>query len=316
MAPLIRYLFRRLARTAVTLAGMSIVAFSLVALAPGDPISAELRFLGVPGKAETVDALRREYQLDAPLPARYLRWAGRVGRLDLGRSIASGRAVVEELGRALPSTLALACGTLLFIVLIALSAATLEAYGAARWSDRVMQAATVAALSVPVYWLALASLTAGLLWLRIPGLLDSESWVNLGVASMLLGVAPGLSIGRVLRERIAAERTEDYVRLAGALGQSRGRILFVDIGRVVAPSFFTMLANSFGMLLGGSIVMERVFDRPGLGSVALQAIAARDYPILQAYLLLAGVLFVGVNAAADLMGAWADPRLRQGGRYE
>ena len=120
------YVARRMARTAVTLAGMSIVAFSLVALAPGDPISAELRFLGVPAKLETMEALRREYHLDAPLPERYGRWAVRVARLDFGRSIASGRPVAEELARALPSTLALAGGTLLLIVAIALLAASME----------------------------------------------------------------------------------------------------------------------------------------------------------------------------------------------
>ena len=312
---MVRYLIERLLWTTATLVGMSVVAFSLVALAPGDPISAELRFLGVPAKPETLEALRREYDLDAPLPERYVRWATRVVRLDLGRSIASGRPVAGELARALPSTLALAFVTLVLIIVISVLAASLVIIPAPPWVDRLLQGATVAALSVPVYWVALAALTVGLLWLRVPGLLDSDSWANLGVASILLACAPGLSIGRIIRERVAAERSEDYVRFGTALSLSGRQILFTDIGRVVAPAFVTLLANSFGFLLGGSIVMERVFNRPGLGSLALQAIAARDYPVLQSYLLLSGTLFVFVNAVADLLSVWADPRLRRVGDH-
>lgn len=301
---MLRYAIQRFLWTIATLLGMSIVAFSLVAFAPGDPISAELRFLGVTAKPETVDGLRREFHLDAPLPERYVRWAARVMRLDLGRSIASGRPVAAELARALPVTVTLAVATLLLIGCIAIVAATVK-------SESLLKTATIVALSIPVYWLGLAALTIGLMWFQIPGLLDSDSWVNLGAAAALLAIAPGLTIGRILRERIAAELREDYVRFGFALGLSRAQMLFVDIGRAVAPVFITLLANAFGFLLGGSIVMERVFDRPGLGNLALQAIAARDYPVLQAYLMTAGVMFVAINAMADLLGAWADPRLRE-----
>lgn len=313
MAGLMQYLWKRALWMMVTITGMSVVAFSLVLFAPGDPINAELRFLGVPAKPETIAALRREYHLDAPMPERYVRWASRVMRFDFGRSIASGRPVRVEIGRALPSTLELAVTTLVLISALSLLLASTVLLSGAQWLDRLLQGCLVAGLSIPLYWLALASLAAGLLWFRVPALLDSESWINLAASASLLAVAPSLSIARVLRERIAAERAEDYVRLGMALGLRRREILLSDIGRVIAPAYFTLLANAFGFLLGGSIVMERVFDRPGLGNLALQAIAARDYPVVQAYLLLAGLLFVVVNASADLLGAWADPRLRRRG---
>jgi ABC-type dipeptide/oligopeptide/nickel transport system permease component len=196
------------------------------------------------------------------------------------------------------------------ISLLAGAAGTLAASPAI---DRMLQVLTVGVLSIPLYWLALVVIAVGLLRMSIPGLLDAESTANLALAASLLALGPGLSTGRILRQRIAGERTEEYVRLGIALGVSGSRILREDIARVAAPALMTMWATSFGYLIGGSVVIERVFDRPGLGNLALQAIAARDYPVLQAYLLLAGTLFVAVNTTADLLSAWIDPRLRRGG---
>jgi ABC-type dipeptide/oligopeptide/nickel transport system permease component len=295
---------------------MSIVAFLLVSFVPGDPITAELRFMGIPANPETVAALRREYDLDAPVAERYARWIGRVCRLDLGKSIASGRPVTGELARALPSTLALALLSLGMIMCISLLAGVAGALSRAPAVDRLLQALTLSVLSVPLYWLALFVTAVGLLRLGIPGLLDSGSVINLSIAALLLALGPGLSTGRILRQRIADERTEDYVRLAVAIGVPGNQILRQDIARVTAPAVLTMWANAFGYLVGGSVVIERIFDRPGLGSLALQAIASRDYPVLQAYLLLAGLLFVGVNTAADLLSVWIDPRLRRGGVHD
>jgi len=171
----------------------------------------------------------------------------------------------------------------------------------------------VAVSSVPLYWLALAAVVIGSVTLGFTTVVSATWKENLLLPSMLLALGPGLSIGRVVRQKIIDERLEDYVRLSAVVGQAPWRILVLEIGRVVVPSLASMWANSFGFLLGGSVVIERIFDRPGLGNLALQAIAARDYPVLQAYLMLAGLLFIAVNWTADLFSAWADPRLRRGG---
>jgi ABC-type dipeptide/oligopeptide/nickel transport system permease component len=308
-----RFLASRILGSAATLLGMSVLAFFLVAIAPGDPITAELRFMGVPANPATVDALRRQYDLDAPIPQRYLRWAGRVVRLDLGTSIASGRPVAQELGRALPSTMALALLSLAFIVALSLGAGAAAAMRPGGFGAPLLHAATIAATSVPLYWLALAAVVAGAVTLGVTTVVSATWRDNLLLPSMLLALGPGLTIGRVVRQKIIDERLEDYVRLASVVGQRQWRILVQEIGPVAIPSLASMWANSFGFLLGGSVVVERIFDRPGLGNLALQAISARDYPVLQAYLMLAGVLFIAVNWTADLASAWADPRLRRGG---
>ncbi|MBK9169020.1 MAG: ABC transporter permease [Bryobacterales bacterium] len=313
---MIRYLLKRFLWMAATVLGMSLVAFFLVAFAPGDPIAAELRFLGVPSNPETIDALRREHDLDGPVIERYVRWLGRTIRLELGTSISNGRPVTEELARAAPSTLALAACALLLIVLGSLTAGVAAVLFPRGAVPRILQALTVGVVSIPLYWLALTAIVVGTLTFGFTALMDPSSPANLALAAALLALGPGLGIGRTARQRIADERLEDYVRLAAAIGHSPGQILVRDIGRVVAPSLVTMWANSFGYLLGGSVVIERIFDRPGLGSLALQAIAARDYPVLQAYLMLAGVLFVAVNWAADGVSAWADPRLRRRGIHD
>lgn len=313
---MIHYLFRRLAWTAATVFGMSIVAFALVAFAPGDPVAAELRFLGVPANPETVEALRREYDLDVPLVQRYGRWAGRMARLDLGTSIASGRPVVGELARAIPSTLALAAYSLGLIVLLSLGTGIAAALSPRGLAARLFQTLTIAVVSIPLYWLALMVLVLSAWSVGATAITQPDSFASLSLAAALLALSPGLSMGRVVRQRIADERVEDYVRLAAATGLGPGQILVQDIGRVIGPSLITLWGNSFGYLLGGSVVVERIFDRPGLGNLALQAISARDYPVLQAYLMLAGVLFVAVNWVADAGSALADPRLRRRGIHD
>jgi ABC-type dipeptide/oligopeptide/nickel transport system permease component len=257
-------------------------------------------------------ALRREFHLDAPLVERYARWMWRLAHLDLGRSIASGRPVAVELVRAMPFTLSLASLALLLTIGISAGAAAVGTYWHAPRIARALRLLTIFTASIPVYWIALVTITVGLVWLQTPDLLDADSPVNLATASLLLALGPGLSIGRVLQQRVLGEQVEDYVRLAASIGLSRWRILREDIARAVAPSALTLWANSFGYLLGGSIAVERIFDRPGLGNLALQAVQARDYPVLQAYLLLAAVIFVVVNIFADLLAAWADPRMRGG----
>ena len=308
---MIRYLARRLLWSLATLAGMSVVAFSLVAVAPGDPITAELRFLGVPADPSTVEALREEFDLDAPVVERYFRWVARLVTLDLGRSIATGRPVAGEVGRAIPPTLVLALFSLALIVLMSSVTGVFASLHPRGWAARALQGLTIASVSIPLYWLALAAVFIGGVTFGVTSFVDSSSFGSLALAATLLAFGPGMSVSRVVRQRIDDERLEDYVRLAAATGYSPVRILFRDIGRVVAPSLVTIWGNSFGYLLGGAIVIERIFDRPGLGSLALQAVAARDYPVVQAYLMLAGALFVGVNWAADAMSAWADPRLRR-----
>jgi ABC-type dipeptide/oligopeptide/nickel transport system permease component len=308
-----RVFLSRILGSAATLLGMSMLAFLLVALAPGDPITAELRFMGVPANPATVDALRRQYDLDAPITHRYVRWIGRVVRLDLGTSIANGRPVTDELVRALPSTLALALLSLGFIVVLSLGAGAAASLRPGGFGARILQALTVAVSSVPLYWLALAAVVVGSVTLGVTTVVSATWKENLLLPSMLLAMGPGLTVGRVVRQKIIDERLEDYVRLSAVVGQAPWRILVLEIGRVVVPSLASMWANSFGFLLGGSVVIERIFDRPGLGNLALQAIAARDYPVLQAYLMLAGLLFIAVNWTADLFSAWADPRLRRGG---
>jgi len=313
---MIGYVLRKLLWSAGTLAGMSVVAFLLAALAPGDPVTAELRFLGVPADAETVDELRKEFGLDAPLPERYLRWAGRLVALDLGNSIANGRPVLDELGRALPPTLMLAALALAMIVILSLTAGALASLYPRGALARFLTGLTVASVSIPLYWLALAAVFVGSITVGIASLLDPSSLGSLLLAAALLAFAPGMSVSRVVRQRVNDERLEDYVRMAAATGQSRAEILFREIGRVAAPAIITIWASSFGYLLGGAVVIERIFDRPGLGNLALQAVAARDYPVLQAYLMLAGILFVAANWTADILSAWADPRLRRRGIHE
>jgi ABC-type dipeptide/oligopeptide/nickel transport system permease component len=293
------YLWRRTLWSLSTLFGISVVAFLLISFAPGDPIAAELRSMGITAKPDTIERLRREFGLNAPLPERYLRWLGRALQLDFGRSISTGRPVVDELRRALGPTALLT--TQAFGLIVALSVGF--GFLASRFENPgigfALHAGTILVVSVPLYWLALLVLT----WA------EAASWV----AALLLSLAPSLAMSRVLKQRIDAERMEDYVRFAVSTGASPSEVLRREIVRPVLPLLFALWGNSLGYLLGGSIVFERIFGIAGLGSLAVQSIAARDYPVLQSYLLLAGTSFLASNWLADILSAWADPRLRYRG---
>ena len=297
-----QYLLHRSLWVLLTLLGLSFVAFELVALAPGDPITAELRALGISAKPHTVEQLRREFDLDAPVVVRYARWLGRCARLDLGRSIATGRPVAEELRRAALPTFILTFETFLLIVFGSVVLAYTNARVDQAGLDRALRWVTIAGVSLPTYWLALIALR--------------QFQTSFAAAAVVLSLGPSLSIARVLKQRIDAERTEDYVRFAIATGASRSEILLREMVRPVLPLLFALWGTTLGYLIGGSIVVERIFGIAGLGNLALQAISARDYPVIQSYLLLAGTLFLISNWLADILSAWADPRLRQRGLHD
>lgn len=309
---MMRAIVSRLGWSLLTLVGMSLVAFALPLAAPGDPVMAQLRFLGVPAQPDTIERLRAEFALDAPWPQRYVQWLSRVVRADLGTSIATGRPVAHELAVATPQTMELAATALALTIAISLAAGVGAAQTRTTFVAALLHGATVVVGSMPVFLIGLvvlSTLGARLGWLSVIG----GGAAGTAIAAATLALAPGLAAGRLVRQRILDERREDHVRLAVVMGRTPVQVLWQDIAPAIAPAILAVWTTAYGALLGGSVVVERLFDRPGLGSLALHAIDARDYPVLQAYLLLSGAVFVAVSWAGDLLAAWLDPRLRRTG---
>ena len=312
---LARYAAKRLGSALPVLVVVSILAFSLVRLVPGDTVTV---VLGARYEEAEAERLRARYGLDRPLPEQYLRWLAQVVRGDLGESAFSGRPVAAMIGDRLPVTLQLAGGSLLLALALAVPLGVLAAARRGRPLDYAAQAVGLLGLSIPNFWLGTVlilafSLTFG--WLPSSGFVPfaEDPWANL--RHMLLPViALGLAVAAVLLRMTRSAMLEvmhrDYMELAQAKGVGPWRRLWVHALKNAAVPVLTIAGLQAGYLLGGSVVIESVFGLPGLGLLALQAINNRDYVLLQGVILFVAFAFILINLLIDLLYALLDPRIR------
>ncbi|HZS34539.1 MAG TPA: ABC transporter permease [Methylomirabilota bacterium] len=310
-----RLLVRRLVATLPVLVLVTTGVFALLHLTPGDPIDAMM--------AESVDAsvkeaLRRELGLDRPIPVQYLAWVRRALRGDLGRSIRNREPVVEDVGRRLRPTLQLA--GLALAVALAL-AVPIGLVSAARRNTVVDGAGTAFALvgiCMPNFLIALLLIFVfgvRLRWLPISGYTDPfeeplAGLRSLALPALTLGLAFAAVIARTLRSSLIEALAEDYVRTARAKGLSEGHVLAGHALRNGLIPVVTVLGLQLGALIGGAVITEYVFALPGVGRLVVDAVFARDYPLVQGVVLLIALGYVATNLVVDLLYGWLDPRIR------
>jgi peptide/nickel transport system permease protein len=312
--PPMRYLMQRLLAAVPVLIGVSIVAFALVRLVPGDPVTV---LLGPGYNEEQASVLRERYALDRSLPVQYLAWASRAVRGDLGESFFTGQTVASAILERLPVTLQLTVIGVLFAVLLGVPLGVASALRPNRALDHAARVVGLFGISVPGFWVG--SLLILLVSLRL-GWLPSGRFVPIwedpleNLQRMILpGVALGLAVAAVVLRTARSAMLEvigqDYVRTARAKGLSEPRVLVRHALRNSMVPVLTVLGLQVGYLLGGSVVIEQVFSLPGVGRLALQAIGSRDYALLQGTILFVAVVFIVVNLVVDLLYARLDPRI-------
>jgi peptide/nickel transport system permease protein len=289
--------------------------FLLIHLTPGDPIDAMM--------AESVDAgvkaeLSRQLGLDQPIHVQYLGWMGRVLRGDLGRSIRNSEPVIENVGRRIRPSLELAALAMLIALVVAFPLGMLSA---ARRNTPVDGAGTAFALigiCMPNFLIALLLIFlfgVTLRWLPVSGYTDPlEDPVNglrsLALPAVTLGLALAAVITRTLRSSLLEALSEDYVRTARAKGLSEGVILGRHALKNGLIPVVTVLGLQLGGLIGGAVITEYVFALPGVGRLVVDAVFARDYPLVQGVVLLIAVGFIVSNLVVDVVYGWLDPRIR------
>lgn len=305
------FILKRMATAIPTLLGMSMLGFFMVALTPGDPVEMELRRLGVIFTPDQVAALRQEYGLDQPIFTRYIDWLVRLFHLDMGQSIASGRSVLEEFKTHLPLTLTLASLSLALSILLSALFGITAALTRSKVLGNFVQFFSIFLVSIPSFWLALLLLFIFALSLEWISLLGSGAWYDLILPVFALSLGSAATMGRLMRDRILTVMSEDYIRLAIVKGLSPSLILRRHITKSILPPLITNWGVTFGALLGGSLIVENIFNLPGLGQMALQAVFERDFAILQAYLLFMGLIFFASNFIADLLNYWLTPHFRE-----
>jgi peptide/nickel transport system permease protein len=310
------YVVRRLLLAVPVLVGVSILVFAVMHLSPGDPAAI---MLGAQATREDIARLHRDLGLDRALPVQYGRWIGRVLQGDLGRSIPLGREVLPEVLIRFKATLILTAGALAVALVIGVPAGIASATRQYTWLDRLSMGVAVTGVSLPVFWTGIMliivfSLT--LRWLPSAGMyspyggdLTDLAW-HLVLPAVTLGTASAAALARMTRSAVLEIVRQDFVRSARAKGLGERAVVGRHVLKNALNPIVTVLGIQVGTLLGGAILTETVFSWPGLGSMMVRAIQARDYPLVQGGVLLIATTFVVVNLLVDLLYAVFDPRIR------
>src|SRR5713101_3411927 len=310
-----RLLLRRLGAMVPVLLLVTAGVFALLHLIPGDPIDVMM--------AESVDAiakesLRKELGLDRPIPAQYVLWMGRILRGDLGRSIRNGEPVIENVGRRLRPSLELALLAMTISLLVAFPLGIVSAVRHNTSVDRVGTTFALFGICMPNFLLALLLIFlfgVTLRWLPISGYTDPlEEPLNglrsLTLPAVTLGLALAAVVTRTLRSSLLEALADDYVRTARAKGLSEWRVIWSHVLKNALIPVVTVLGLQLGTLIGGAVITEYVFALPGVGRLVVDAVFARDYPLVQGVVLLIAIGFILSNLIVDVLYGWIDPRIR------
>lgn len=306
----LRYLLSRLARAALTAFAVVTLVFVLIRAVPGDPVDA---MLGEQASPEDRAAVRHALHLDEPLPAQYLRFLGDVADGSLGRSFrAPDRSVRTLIEHAFPPTVRLTAWALAVAWLLAVPLGVLAAAKRGTALDRVASMLALTGLALPTIWLGpllVLLFSVKLRWLPLPGD-DPEMAQALILPATTVGLALAAGLTRQTRAAMLEVLSQPYVAAARARGVTRLRVFFQHALRNAMLPVMTLGAAQLGALLSGAVIAEKIFERPGLGTLFLEAFFARDIPVVQGVVLLVGVLYVLVNVALDVAYALVDPRVR------
>ena len=299
-------LLRRVAWSLVVIAGAACIAFAIVFLIPADPART---LAGPKADPETVAAIRRDLGLDRPLAAQLAAYAGRLVRGDLGRSYLTHRPVVNEVLDRLPATVLLGSVSLALSLLLGAATAALTAPRKGSKADLAVLGASLVVLSMPVFWLGEILLDVFGYRLRILPLGGYGGLDHLALPALTLALPGAAFYSRLLHESLADELGADYVRTARAKGISGWRLYLRHALPNAAGPLLSVVGLDLAGLLGGVVLTETVFDWPGIGRLAVEAVFNQDVPMVMATTILGSALVVAASLLVDLVRRWLDPRL-------
>jgi peptide/nickel transport system permease protein len=302
----LHYVARRLVAAVPTLLGVSLVVFMMVRLLPGDPARI---VAGLLASEQDVDNIRHQLGLDQPAPAQYAAFLGRLTHFDLGTSVRTGQPVLNELLARLPWTIELAVTSIVVAAVLGISGGLFAAIYHNKQLDVVISGLMLFGISMPVYWFGLMLIVVfaiQLHWLPAAGSQDPGAWV---LPTLTLAAFSVALIARMTRSTMLEVLRADYVRTARAKGQVERAIVYGHALRNAMLPVVTVVGHQFGTLLGGAVLTETVFGWPGMGQLLVDALFARDYPVVQGIVLTFSTLFILVNLGVDLLYGVIDPRI-------
>jgi peptide/nickel transport system permease protein len=304
---MLTYLVRRLLLLFVVLFGVVTLVFFLIHLIPGDPVDI---MLGDQALAADKDALRHAMGLDQPIVNQYLSYLGHLLRGDLGQSIHSRRPVLAEIVERFPATVELMLGAMAVALFMALPLGMVSALRPYGWLDGASMLISFLGISIPNFWLGpllIIVFSIQLGWLPIN---ERGGLEHLILPAITLGTAMAAMLSRMIRASLLEVLDEEYITNARAKGLPEHLVIFKHALRNALIPVITIIGLQVGVLLSGAIITEAIFDWPGLGSLLLEGIYSRNYPLVQGCILIIAGVYVLVNLLTDLAYAWADPRVR------
>ncbi|MBN6884965.1 peptide/nickel transport system permease protein [Cytobacillus horneckiae] len=311
---MIGMIIRRFFQLIFLLFGISFLVFSSMYLAPGDPAS----MIGGPTASESdIEAIRENLGLNEPFLTQYASYVGGLVQGDLGYSYQTRQSVSEAIAVRLPNTLKLAIASMIVAIIIGILAGLISALKHNSWLDVGSTTFALAGISIPNFWMGAVLIlvfAVNLQWLPVGGMSSPwytiEGMKELILPAITLGTGAAAMIARMTRSSMLEVIRADYVRTARAKGVKESSVIWIHTLKNAMIPVLTVIGVNFGSLLGGTIITEKVFAINGVGRLMIDAIAARDFPMVQGSVLLVATLFVLVNLIVDIVYTYVDPRIK------
>jgi ABC-type dipeptide/oligopeptide/nickel transport system permease component len=303
-----QYIIRRFLQMIPITLGILTLVFSLIHLIPGDPA---VQIAGENARPEDIEQVRKALGLDQPLWAQYVHYLARLAHGDLGTSFRTGDKVTTAIMERYPATIQLALGSMFVALLVAFPLGMISAIYRNSWIDNVARFFALIGVSMPSFWfgpLLIIAFAINHHWFPVSG--REEGLKSLVLPSVTMGLALAAILTRMIRVSVAEELGQLYVTTAIAKGVTRTRAIFRHALKNALIPVITILALQFGSLLTGAIITEQIFSWPGLGRLLIQSIQTRDYPQVQASILVIALTYILVNFVSDLLYGVVDPRIK------
>jgi len=303
-----QYIIRRILQMIPITLGILTLIFSLIHLIPGDPA---VQIAGEGARPQDVLSVRKALGLDQPLWKQYVNYLGRLAHGDLGRSFRTNESVAKEIASRYPATMQLAFGAMFVALLVAFPLGIISAIYRNSWIDNLARFFALIGVSMPSFWfgpLLIIAFAINHPWFPVSG--REEGWKSLVLPSLTMGLALAAILTRMIRVSLAEELNQLYVTTAIAKGVTRGKAIFRHALKNALIPVITILGLQFGSLLTGAIITEQIFSWPGLGRLLIQSITTRDYPQVQASILVIALTYIMVNFISDLLYGIVDPRIK------
>lgn len=304
-----QFIINRILSGILVIFGISIFSFLLIHFIPGDPVKI---MLGINASPEQVQKLTHHLGLDKPLLVQYGQYMMNVFQGDFGTSLKTGRPVLIEILDRFPETVKLAVFGLFIAVVIGISLGILAARFKDSWIDKLCTVLATLGVSIPSFWLAILLVMIFSVQLKLFPIANGTGFRDLILPAVTLGVVASTMVMRLTRNGMVEVLANDYIRTARAKGLEDGLILFRHALRNVLIPVVTVIGLQLAALLGGTVIIEQVFNWPGLGTLALGAIMSRDFPIIQGTVLFMGAVYVSINIFVDVLYSFIDPRVEMG----